>query len=65
MSKQVFIDREGNECQAPRGTTTPSVMLRLKNGVLQQMHWSSKGGRYWINVLTVADDAPDVTGLAP
>jgi len=61
MSEQVFLDSQGRLREAPTGSMQISPWLRLKNGVLQQMHWCSTGGRYWINVPTVADDAPDVT----
>ncbi len=66
MTDQVFIDHQGLERQPPSGAMLPSMHLRVKAGVLQQKHYSCVGTirqvAYWINVPTVADDAPDVTG---
>lgn len=42
-------------------STVPTTAFRWKAGRLQQMHSHPGGGytRWWIDVPTVADDAPD------
>jgi hypothetical protein len=63
MTEQVFIDSQGRERAKPTGTLIPQGSFRWKAGVLQQLHSANTGfSRYWINVPTVADDAPDVMG---
>jgi hypothetical protein len=63
MTEQVFIDSQGRERAAASGALIPQEAFRWKSGVLQHLHSAGSGhSRYWIDVPTVADDAPDVTG---
>jgi hypothetical protein len=62
MTNQVFIDSQGRERQLPSGALTSSTSLRWKAGVLQQLCYEYPTGYWWIDVPTVADDAPDVLG---